>query len=56
MLWTRWLREHLPSLTDRKEWTTNSRNLEIGDLVIFIFLIVLKNDGRERFYDVEIQT
>ena len=24
MFWTRWLREYLPSLTDRKKWTTNS--------------------------------
>ena len=36
MFWTRWLREYLPSLTDRKKWTTNSRNLEIGDLVILV--------------------
>ena len=36
MLWTSWLREYLPSLTDRKKWTINSRNLEIGDLVILV--------------------
>ena len=30
MFWTRWLTEYLLSLTDRKKWTTNSRNLEIG--------------------------
>ena len=36
MFWTRWLREYLPSLTDRKKWTTNSRNLEIEDLVILV--------------------
>ena len=36
MLWTRWLREYLRSLTDRKKWTTNSRDLEIGDLVILV--------------------
>ena len=36
MFWTRWLREYLQSLTDRKKWTTNSRDLEIGDLVILV--------------------
>ena len=36
MFSTRWFREYLPSLTDRTKWTTNSRNLEIGDLVIFV--------------------
>ena len=36
MFWTSWLREYLPSLTDRKKWTINSRNLEIGDLVILV--------------------
>ena len=30
MFWIRQLREYLPSLTDRKKCTTNSRNLEIG--------------------------
>ena len=28
------MKEYLPSPTDRKTRTTNSRNLEIGDLVI----------------------
>ena len=36
MFWTRWLREYLPSLTDRKKWTINSRNLEIEDVVILV--------------------
>ena len=36
MFWTRCLSEYLPSLTDRKKWTTNSRNLEIEDLVILV--------------------
>ena len=30
------MREYLPSLTDRKKWTTNSLNLKIGDLVILV--------------------
>ena len=36
MFWTTCLSEYLPSLTDRKKWTTNSRNLEIEDLVILV--------------------
>ena len=36
MFWTKWLREYLPSLTDRNKCTINSGNLEIGDLVILV--------------------
>ena len=36
IFWTRWLREYLRSLKGRKKWTTNSQNLEIGDLVILV--------------------
>ena len=36
MFRTRWLREYLLSLMDRKKWTTNSQNLENGDLAILV--------------------
>ena len=36
MFWTRWLREYLQPLMDRNKWTTNSRNLEIGNLIILV--------------------
>ena len=34
MFWKRWLKEYLPSLTARKKWNYNIRNIRIGDLVL----------------------
>ena len=34
MFWNRWCREYLPTLTVRPKWTTESRNLEAGDVVL----------------------
>lgn len=34
MFWNRWLRECLPSLTQRNKWTTEERNMRSGDLVL----------------------
>ena len=33
-LWTRWRREYLPFLADRKKWRQESRNLQEGDVVL----------------------
>ncbi|KAK3748899.1 hypothetical protein QZH41_002890 [Actinostola sp. cb2023] len=43
--WKRWLREYLPSLTERRKWTTEARNVAKGDLV----LIVDENAARGRW-------
>ncbi|XP_043199299.1 uncharacterized protein LOC122369009 isoform X2 [Amphibalanus amphitrite] len=32
--WTRWLKEYVPSLTCRRKWTRDMRNLAPGDLVL----------------------
>ena len=32
--WTRWKREYLPTLTVRRKWQTNQKNLKEGDLVL----------------------
>ena len=34
MFWERWRREYLPNLIVRPKWTTESRNLEEGDVVL----------------------
>ena len=34
MFWRRWTKEYLPTLVSRKKRTDESRNLEIGDLVM----------------------
>ena len=34
MFWERWRREYLPNLIVRPKWTTKSRNLEEGDVVL----------------------
>ena len=34
--WKRWLREYLPSLTERRKWRRNVPNLVIGDLVLVV--------------------
>ena len=34
--WKRWLREYLPSLTERRKWRRNVPNLAIGDLVLAV--------------------
>ncbi|XP_051780659.1 uncharacterized protein LOC127527082 [Erpetoichthys calabaricus] len=32
--WTRWRREYLPTLQNRRKWAHPSRNLQIGDIVL----------------------
>ena len=32
--WARWLKEYVPGLTCRRRWTSETRNLEPGDLVL----------------------
>ena len=34
--WRRWQKEYLPKLTLRPKWTSESRNMEVGDLVMVI--------------------
>ena len=34
LFWTRWRREVLPNLQERKKWTDRERNLEEGDVVV----------------------
>ena len=34
MFWRRWTKEYLPTLVSRKKWTSKSRNLQVGDLVM----------------------
>ena len=34
MLWKRWLKEYLPTLTEKKKWQMENRNFHIGDLVL----------------------
>ena len=42
MLWRRWRKEYLPSLTTRSKWNKEQRNLQEGDLIL------LKNDDAPR--------
>ena len=34
--WKRWIREYLPTLARRPKWNKNSKNVEIGDVVIVV--------------------
>ena len=34
--WKRWLREYVPSLTERWKWQGDVRNLATGDLVLVV--------------------
>ncbi len=34
--WHRWMKEVLPSLTEREKWYRESPNLEVGDIVVII--------------------
>lgn len=36
LFWKRWVREYLPSLQRRQKWLQPSRNLQVGDIVLFI--------------------
>ena len=42
MLWSRWRKENLSSLTTRSKWNKQQRNLQEGDLIL------LKNDDAPR--------
>ena len=35
-LWRRWLREYVPGLACRRKWMTETRNLQVGDLVLLV--------------------
>ncbi|XP_066937027.1 uncharacterized protein [Clytia hemisphaerica] len=32
--WSRWVKEYLPSLNERSKWTSETRNMKPGDLVV----------------------
>ena len=34
--WKRWLREYLPTLTERSKWLKKERDLEVGDFVVIV--------------------
>ena len=34
--WKRWMTEYVPNLTERKKWTIERKNVEVGDLVLVI--------------------
>ena len=36
VFWRRWTREYLPSLQQRQKWGKESRNLEVGDVVLIL--------------------
>ena len=42
--WKRWLREYVPTLSRRSKWSTSTRNMAEGDLV----LVVESNNPRGR--------
>jgi len=42
MIWRRWRKEYLPTLTIRSKWNKEQRNLKEGDLIL------LKTDDVQR--------
>ena len=42
VFWSRWRKEFLVTLQERKKWTKNKRNFQVGDVVI------LKDDSQHR--------
>ena len=34
--WRRWMREYLPSLTERRKWLQGHKNLAVGDIVLVV--------------------
>jgi hypothetical protein len=34
--WRRWMTEYVPSLMERRKWTRESRNVQVGDLVLIV--------------------
>ena len=34
--WQRWLKEYVPHLTERRKWSTDRLNVQVGDLVLVI--------------------
>ena len=44
MIWPRWRKEYLPSLTMRSKWNKEQRNLKEGDLIL------LKSDDVPRLH------
>ena len=34
VFWSKWKREYLPTLQERRKWQTETPNLEVGDLVL----------------------
>ena len=34
--WQRWLKEYVPHLTERRKWSTDRPNVQVGDLVLVI--------------------
>ena len=36
IFWKRWTREYLPTLQQRQKWFQQSRNLQVGDVVLII--------------------
>ena len=35
-VWLRWLKECVPSLTERKKWNIKNRHFQVGDLVLVL--------------------
>ena len=35
-VWKRWIKEYLPGLIQRKKWHEDSRNVQVGDLVLIV--------------------
>lgn len=70
MFWDRWRREYLPSLIVRPKWTSESRNLEEGDVVLImepnvardhwplarVVKVLPSSDGRVRKVEVKTQS
>ncbi|XP_063968669.1 uncharacterized protein LOC135157358 [Lytechinus pictus] len=36
VFWRRWIREYLPALQQREKWSTPSRNIAVGDIVLIM--------------------
>ena len=44
-VWSRWLREYLPSLTARSKWNQSTGNVKFGDLVLVVDAKTPREDG-----------
>ena len=44
MFWSRWTEEYLPTLTERKKWSSLNTNLKKGDLVLICDKILKRSN------------